>query len=89
MTENPDDLDLIATVPTDVEATAITNALQRCGIEAVAAGGYTSGFQAEAPGAVKVFVKRADAEEARRTLDQIRNENANIDWSKVDVGDAE
>ena len=89
MADEPDDLHLLTTVATEVEAAVITNALQQLGIEAVATGGYTSGFKAEAPGAVKVFVKRVDAELARRALNQIRHEQADIDWSQVDVGDAE
>ena len=88
MADEPDDLDLLTTVSTEVEAAVITNALQQLGIEAVEAGGYTSGFKAEAPGAVKVFVKRVVAELVRRALHQIRDEQADIDWLQVDVGGA-
>jgi len=89
VSEASDTPDLLISVATEVEAAVIANELQRCGIEAVAAGGYTSGFKAEAPGAVQIYVKHVDADLARRTLDRIRNENADIDWSQVDVGEAE
>jgi hypothetical protein len=89
MADEADELELLITTPTEVEASMITGALEDHGVTAVATGGYTSGFKAEAPGAVKVFVKRADIETARRAMEQIRKEKTDVDWSQVDVGEAE
>lgn len=89
MADETDDLELLITAATEVEAAIITNALEEHGVRAVATGGYTSGFKAEAPGVVKVYVKRVDAEAARCAMDQIRKEKTDVDWRAVDVGDAE
>lgn len=66
----PDDSEVLLSVPTEMEAAIIVNVLAEHGVRAVAVGGYTSGFQAEAPGVVKVIVTRADLAEARRVLSE-------------------
>ena len=55
----------------------------------VATGGYISGFKAEAPGDIKVLVRHSEAGQARQMLDQIRQEQTEIDWSEIDVGEPE
>lgn len=89
MSTDPDELVVLASVPTEVEAAAIAAALEQCGIRTVFAGGLTSGFKAETPGDVNVFVKRIDAVQARQALREINERGTGIDWSKVDVGDPE
>jgi predicted RNA binding protein YcfA (HicA-like mRNA interferase family) len=83
------DLLILVSVPHEVEAAAIVAAMDQDGIQAVAAGGSTSGFKAEAPGEVQVLVKRSDAHRAQQTLQEIRSRECSIDWSEVDVGDPE
>lgn len=89
MNTNSSDLETLVTVSNEVEAAAIVGALQEKGVEAVATGGYISGFKAEAPGDVKVLVRHGEADQARRMLNQIRQEETDIDWSEVDVGEPE
>jgi hypothetical protein len=83
------DLEILAAVSNEVEAAAIVGALQEKGIHAVATGGYISGFKAEAPGEVRILVRHQEAERARQMLDQIRQEQTEIDWSEIDVGEPE
>ena len=73
----------------DVEAAAIVGALNHLGVTAIAVGGYTSGFQAEAPGDVQVLVSEADFDRARRILLEIQHQDSQIDWSMVDLGEPE
>lgn len=79
--------EVLVSVPSEMEAAAIVDALAEHGIRARAVGGYTSGFRAEAPGDVKVVVGRADLARARELLAEIRSEPVEVDWSEVDVGD--
>jgi len=66
MSEN--NLDVLVSVPSEIEAAAIVGLLSEVGIEAKATGGLTAGFKAEAPGEVTVLVAAADAERAKRVL---------------------
>jgi hypothetical protein len=85
MTSDPDRPEELLAAANEIEAAAMVNALAEYGVEAFAAGGYTSGFQAEAPGNVKILVKQADLDRAKQALAEILKEQGEIDWSKVDV----
>jgi hypothetical protein len=87
MNSESSDLEVLVTVSNEVEAAAIVGALHEKGVQAVATGGYISGFKAEAPGDVRVLVRHSEADTARRMLDQIRQEQTDIDWSEIDVGE--
>ena len=50
--------------------------IERCGIRAVATGGYTSGLQAEAPTDVQVCVLKSTLDEARQALAELRQSGA-------------
>jgi hypothetical protein len=89
MTEDPNIPVLLTEVPTQVEATAIKTALTGFDVEATTTGGYTSGFQAEAPGWVRVLVRDSDLDRAKVALAEIKKEMADFDWSQVDVGQPE
>jgi nitrogen regulatory protein PII-like uncharacterized protein len=67
----------------------VVAALERAGVRAVATGGFTAEFRAEAPGQVKVMVAEDDLERARAILKDVQQEFENIDWSQVDVGEPE
>lgn len=88
-TPDPDSPELLVSVPTEFEASAIVAALAEQGIEATMTGGFTAGFLAEAPGDVAVAVKQEDLEKAKIALVNIHKENENIDWDNVDVGEPE
>lgn len=52
----------------DYDASIIVGRLRTEGINAVAVGGYTSGFQVEAPGYVDVVVPRSELAKAKQVL---------------------
>ena len=85
MTADPNRPERLLSVRTEIEATAIVTALVEYDIEAFAAGGYTAGFRAEAPGYVTVLVKHADLDRAKQAVAEIRRQQGDFDWSKVDV----
>jgi len=68
MSSNDDSLVTLASVSTEVEAQLLVNMLNENGIAAVATGGSTSQFRAEAPGVVRVLLKQADLPVAKSVL---------------------
>lgn len=68
--EHHDDENLVTVArrPSEAGATVLVSVLADAGIRAVATGGFTSGFKAEAPGWVTVQTLESDAERARRIL---------------------
>jgi hypothetical protein len=74
MTSNDDNLVTLSTVSTEAEGQMLVNLLNEHGIAAVATGGFTSQFRAEAPGAVQVLVKRVNLPEARGVLAECERE---------------
>ena len=74
MTSDPHRPHVIARVPTDFEAAAIVSALEAAGIKAMAVGGHTAGFRAEAPGDVTVVVPEDEAEQAEAVLAEFREQ---------------
>jgi len=72
MSSDHDTLATLATVSTEVEGQLIVNLLQDHGIAAVATGGFTSQFRAEAPGAVRILVKQESLSAARMVLAERR-----------------
>ena len=89
VTRDSQDLLVLVSVPHEVEAAVIVAALEEEGIRAVAAGGNTSAFKAEAPGEVQVLVSRSNAARAQQTIRKIQSQENPIDWSAVDVGEPE
>ena len=85
MTENPPNLDTdnlddvklvtVAERPTEVGASIVVAALKDAGIRAVATGGFTAGFRAEAPGMVRVQTLENDAKRAREVISEIKVES--------------
>jgi len=72
--ENLDNVKLVevATRPTETEATMLVTVLADEGIKAVATGGFTAGFRAEAPGWVSVQTLESDAERAKEIIAELR-----------------
>jgi hypothetical protein len=67
-------LTVVARRPNEPAAAVLVSVLADAGIRAVATGGYTSGFRAEAPGWVSVQTLESDAERAREVLAELRLE---------------
>ena len=81
---------LLTSSPNDLEAGIIVGALKKEeGIKAATSGEYTSGFRAEAPGWVQILVAERDLKRAQEILTEVRNHDAKVDWSQVDVGEPE
>lgn len=72
MSTDPQRPAVLLAVATDVEAAAIVTALTAHGIRAMAVGGYTAGFRAEAPAQVQIVVRQAELEPARSLLAEIQ-----------------
>ncbi len=87
MPSDPNNPEVLTSVRTDVEAAAIVGALTARSIVASTTGGYTAGFRAEAPGYVNVIVKYEDLDRARHALADIEQDQPDVDWSQVDVGE--
>ena len=66
----------VAERPTEQLAAIVVSVLADAGIRAVATGGFTAGFVAEAPGWVKVQTLQADADRAREIIAALKAENA-------------
>jgi hypothetical protein len=77
--------DVLLSVSNEIEAAAIVTALAEYDVDALSVGGYTSNFMTSAPGGVAVVVKLADFDRAKQSLTEIQEQQADIDWSNVDV----
>ncbi len=86
---DPNNPEVLTSVPNGFEAAAMVGALASHGIEASTTGSFTAGFIAEAPGCVHVIVKYVDLDRARNALVQIQQSQDDVDWSQVDVGEPE
>ncbi|TWU00174.1 hypothetical protein Pla108_11190 [Botrimarina colliarenosi] len=75
--------------PTEADAIMICDALAEHGVRAVYNGDMVAGFRAEAPGMVRVLVRADELDLAKRLLAEEGIESASVDWSQVDVGDAD
>jgi hypothetical protein len=82
-------LSKLTTVTSEYEATAIVSALEAEGIRATTVGGFTAGFRTEAPSGATVVVLEDDLPRAKQVLADLRAHGAGVDWSKVDVDEAD
>jgi hypothetical protein len=82
---DPNSPQTVMNVPNDFEASLVIDKLAAAQILARAVGGYTSGFQAEAPGQVQVVVAQKDADRAREVLADFKPDASKVDWSKVNT----
>ncbi len=68
MTSDPQSPVAVASAENEIEAGVLIGFLKAAGIDARMVGEFTSGFRAEAPGAVTILVRSEDAERARVAL---------------------
>ena len=59
---------VLTTVSTEARAALIVSALDNCGVQAQLEGALTSAFRAEAPGSVRILVRRTDLQRAQEAL---------------------
>lgn len=71
---NLDDAKLVTVAerPSEGGAAVVVAVLGDAGIRAVATGGFTAGFRAEAPGCVRVQTLERDAERAREIIAEMK-----------------
>jgi hypothetical protein len=74
MPQDPDQPVVLTLASNEAEAAIIVAALEEQGFRAEMAGQLTAGFRAEAPGGVKVLVRRADLEGARAALEELHEQ---------------
>jgi hypothetical protein len=88
MTADPqEDLCVLASLRTEVEAAMIRSALAEHGIDARLVGNYLAQFRGtEVAVEVQLLVRNADLSRARSILDTLSERPPTIDWSRVDVG---
>ncbi len=89
MDERPEHVVRLTSTPTEREAAVIIATLEEVGIQSTMAGQFTAGFRAEAPGWVQVLVAEENLTRAQEVLAEVREEQDDIDWSQVDVGEPE
>lgn len=80
---------ILADLNSETEAAMIVAALAEEGIEAFKAGGPVSDFKVGVPGHVQVLVRPEDLGRAREAFAHLKDEQGEIDWSQIDVGQAE
>ncbi len=89
MTTEPNHPEVLTSVRNDLEAMPLLAALAELGIKATTTGSFAADFRAEAPGVVRIVVKQKDLARAKEALKKISEDNTEIDWSQVDVGEPE
>jgi hypothetical protein len=80
---------ILTSAPHEWGAGVIVSALEDEGIKATVVGENTADFRVGVPSWVPVYVAEKDLERARQILEKVQAENADIDWSQVDVGEPE
>lgn len=76
MSAKHDQLVTLSVLDNEIEAQLLVNLLKENGIAAVATGGVTSAFRAEAPGDVRVLIKQDCLSQARSVLAEFELETA-------------
>lgn len=84
-----DDLCRVASAHSVMEAAPIVAALDRAGIKAVTGNAASATVMPEAMGEVEILVANHDAPRALTLIELIEEHGADVDWSKVDVGEPE
>ena len=75
MSDDPNRVVVLVTIPTEVQAKMIVAALEYQGVQARTTGALTSAFRAEVPGGAQVIILQADLEQAQAILRAIEEES--------------
>jgi hypothetical protein len=79
---------VLTSAPTEAAVAIIIAALEEQGIRA-SSDQTTSDLRAGAWNWIDILVDERDLPRAKEALEQIKQENADIDWSQIDVGEPE
>jgi hypothetical protein len=85
----PEHLVLLTSVPSEAHAAIVIAALEETGLAAHTSGTVGPGFHAGALGWTDILVSEPDLPVARNTLRMLIEDSLELDWSQVDVGEAE
>lgn len=88
MPEDPDDLVMLTSAASELQAGLWISVLESHGIRAVSPGSAatTLRWEVAATDPHRLYVRRADAQRAREVLDNQKSDSIDIDWNEVDVG---
>lgn len=89
MTHDPNDPEVLVSLATAAEAASMVTALAERDIEASTSDSSAFPGALGLEGGVQVMVKRSDFDRAKEALEEIRKEFNEVDWSKIDVGEAD
>lgn len=87
MARHDDQLVDAALCSTEFEAEALAEVLRAAGVAAAVLGGTLAGFRAEAPGAVRVVVRRGDLDRARSVLAERRMPQSELEAEALAAGE--
>ncbi len=89
MPQRDDDLVVLTTATSEMQAGLFISVLDSQGIDAVgpSTAATTLRWEVGASDPYRVYVRRADLARAREALSRERADSVDIDWSEVDVGD--
>ena len=89
MPDQQPELVTLTNVANESEAKSLIGLFEDEGISVFINGGDDLSLFGEEMGDVQLIVKKADYEKASKLLQEIEEENSEIDWSQVDVGEPE
>ncbi len=91
MPERPDDLVVLTSAASEIQAGLYASILNSNGIDAIGpnAAATTLRWEVSSSDPYRVYVRRADLERAREVLSRERADSVDLDWSEVDVGEPE
>lgn len=87
--EHPEHIVVVASAENELEAGVIVAALEEAGIKATMSGAATADFRVAVPGDVQILVAQEDEARAREVIQKGEDDEEDVDWSQVDVGQPE
>lgn len=87
--EHPEHVVVAATAENELEAGVMVAALEEAGIKATMSGAATADFRVGIPSGVQVLVAQEDLARAQEVIREGEDDEEDVDWSQVDVGQPE
>lgn len=87
--EHPEHIVVVASAENELEAGVIVAALEEAGIKSTMSGAATAEFRVAVPGDVQILVAQEDEARAREVIQKGEDDEEDVDWSQVDVGQPE
>jgi hypothetical protein len=87
--EHPEHVVVAATAENELEAGVMVAALEEAGIKSTMSGAAIADFRIAIPSGVQVLVAQEDLARAQEVIRKGEDDDEDVDWSKVDVGQPE